>query len=60
MPRPIPGTTPASPTCRPTTDKTVLKGGALAYLDGYVYAFLGNGSNQFWRYNVADNILDPA
>lgn len=38
-----------------TTNKTVLKGGALVYLDGYVYAFLGNDSSEFWRYEVATN-----
>jgi len=37
-----------------TTDKTVFKGGALVYLNGYVYAFIGNDSQQFWRYNIND------
>ncbi|MCI5222872.1 MAG: DUF11 domain-containing protein, partial [Candidatus Electrothrix sp. AR4] len=36
-----------------TTDTEVRKGGSLTYLNGYVYAFLGNGSQQFWRYDVA-------
>lgn len=38
-----------------TTDKTVLKGGALVYLNGNVYAFLGNDSQEFWRYSVSGN-----
>jgi uncharacterized repeat protein (TIGR01451 family) len=38
-----------------TTDKAVLKGGSLAYINGQVYAFPGNGSRQFWRYSIADN-----
>lgn len=38
-----------------TTNKTVLKGGALVYLDGFVYAFLGNDRSEFWRYEVATN-----
>lgn len=36
-----------------TTDTEVRKGGSLTYLNGYVYAFLGNNSQQFWRYDVA-------
>jgi uncharacterized repeat protein (TIGR01451 family) len=38
-----------------TTDKAVLKGGSLVYLNGFVYATLGNDSLQFWRYSVAGN-----
>jgi uncharacterized repeat protein (TIGR01451 family) len=30
-------------------------GGALVYLNGYVYAYIGGGTNQFWRYDVAAN-----
>jgi hypothetical protein len=36
-----------------TTANVVGAGGALAYLNGYVYALIGNKTNQLWRYDVA-------
>ncbi|NUQ38736.1 MAG: carboxypeptidase regulatory-like domain-containing protein [Caldilineales bacterium] len=38
-----------------TTDRAVREGGALVYLNGYVYALIGRDSRQFWRYSVTGN-----
>lgn len=38
-----------------TTYQSSGQGGSLAYLNGHVYAILGNDSVQFWRYNLAAN-----